>query len=293
MLNYEIFKELNKFNKIKYYDEPHKYYIDEVQFTSCTTLLHQYEEEFDGEFWSNYKAIEKIVPADEFLLLKKDRLNIVENFTKNGGDVEKLLLEKNNILNEWQYKNHHATYEGSTLHDYIENYFLNKVFPYPEENAEKTLVWDDIKDTYKVMENQFHNFYNKVKDMLIPIRPELVVYDLDYMVSGMIDMLFYSTKYEMPVIFDWKTNTKLNMSNDFNRLKNPLGHLEACEFNIYSLQLHTYKHILEKNTNLKLYPDCYLVWFNENNEDFELIKTRDLSREVNYILNERKKLIKL
>ena len=43
----QILKELSVFNNIKYYDEPHTYYINGVKSISCTGLIHKFEEEFE------------------------------------------------------------------------------------------------------------------------------------------------------------------------------------------------------------------------------------------------------
>jgi hypothetical protein len=49
------------------------------------------------------------------------------------------------VKKDWKYKNNHATYEGSTLHDYIENYISNKIFPEPEVSPEG-IKFEEIKE---------------------------------------------------------------------------------------------------------------------------------------------------
>ena len=44
----EIIKELSVFNNIKYYDEPHTYYIDGEKTISCTGFIHNFEEDFES-----------------------------------------------------------------------------------------------------------------------------------------------------------------------------------------------------------------------------------------------------
>ena len=50
------------------------------------------------------------------------------------------------------------------------------------------------------------------------------------------------------LIIDWKRPKKLQskFSNDFQRMKSPLSHLDDCAGNHYSLQLNVYKYLLEK-----------------------------------------------
>ena len=79
-------------------------------------------------------------------------------------------------------------------------------------------------------------------------------------------------------------NTLLKMFNEFgNKMLYCLSMLDDCEFNIYSLQLNTYKKIIERNTNLR-FGDCYIVWFNEENPNYEIIKCEDFSEHVDNML---------
>ena len=55
---YEIFKEFSKFNNIKFYDEPHVYFIDDEQVISVTGLIHKFENEFEEEKWLLIKSEE-------------------------------------------------------------------------------------------------------------------------------------------------------------------------------------------------------------------------------------------
>ena len=56
---------------------------------------------------------------------------------------------------------------------------------------------------------------------------------------------------------------------------------------IYSLQLATYKYIIEKNTNLKL-GDSHIVWFSHKNEDFEVKKCKDYSNLADDMLRDHR-----
>ena len=60
--------EYDKINgKVAFQEGPHRYFnIDDesIVYTSVTTLIGKYEPEFDSDFTSKYKAIERLVPAD-------------------------------------------------------------------------------------------------------------------------------------------------------------------------------------------------------------------------------------
>ena len=291
----EIIKELSVFNDIKYYDAPHKYYINGESTISCTGFIHKFTKDFEsnvdkpdkwaekqGHFYNAFSMADKYAHKQNFYPMEEDPYERPD-YSKPKPEGECVTAE--DIQKLWDYKNHHATFEGNTLHDYIENYLNNKIMPYPLVSPEG-LKFEEIEETYKVMEGYFHNFYEDTvkKGKLIPIKSELVVGDKDYMLCGMVDQLFWNVRYNWLEIWDWKTNTNLKMKDDFgNKMKDCIYMLDDCEFNTYSLQLSIYKHLIEKNTNLKI-GRCNLVWFNENNPNYKVIKCADYSDHVNNML---------
>src|SRR5207244_2466149 len=158
----------------------------------------------------------------------------------------KFVTSKNNvnnwnyeqILENWTYKKDHANFEGKTLHSYAENRLATKIFPYPKDNG-ANIKFTEIEATYKVMEKFFNNFYKDFVEsrILIPIRSEVVMYDEILELAGMSDQIFYDTRYECYVIYDWKTNTELNEEPDkyTHNLLYCLNHLDSTELNKYSL----------------------------------------------------------
>lgn len=252
----ETILELSKFNHIVYYDEPHVYYIDGVQQTSATQFLGQYKPKFETKL-------------------------VAERYArKRGLDVE-------SVIRDWDFKRDFSTVKGSAFHEYAENWYSNKVFPYNQHIAEQKFGIDVVRESYDVLVRLFHEFYEDYKEELIPVMSEVVVGDVDYGICGMIDQLFYNTKKQELQIWDWKTNKKIGRKNDFGeKFKDPISHLDVCELNTYSLQLNLYKHILEKNTNLKV-GECNICWINENNDKYEVIPCKDMSEEINTLLEKR------
>ena len=101
----------------------------------------------------------------------------------------------------------------------------------------------------------------------------------------MVDQLYYSNTLKGLVIFDWKTNKKMNYRSKYqNMMLDPISHLEECEFSTYSLQLSLYRYIIEYETNLEI-KDCFIVWFNEKNDSYTLIRCADYRKEIIDMLN--------
>ena len=83
---------------------------DNEKYISVTTLIGRYENEFDKEFWSAYKALERLIPADSWKIEKKSLLNskkFDEEILKIY-NISKLDFNKaqQKILDEWQEEYH-------------------------------------------------------------------------------------------------------------------------------------------------------------------------------------------
>ena len=259
----DISVELSVFNNIKYYDEPHTYYIGGTRMVSATQIIGKFKQEFDSEFWSKKKAKERKITQEE-------------------------------ILKEWKDKSDYACEKGTLFHEYAENYLNNKIFPYPKDRAIRILEGNGFKQEetlekdFDKLVSLFNKFYEESYGKLIPMKSEIIVGDEDLGICGMVDQLFWNNKTNELQIWDYKTNKEIKRSNRWQKFKGPLSHLDVCEFNTYSLQLSLYRFLIEKNTNIKL-GDSYIVWFNEKNDDYEPIKCRDYREEVELMIEEFKK----
>mgnify|MGYP003139949282 CR=1 FL=1 len=248
----KITKELAKFNHIKFHDEEHKYYMDGKRTDSVTSVIGKYKHPFDKDFWSKKKADERGITKEE-------------------------------ILAEWKYKADFSCERGSAFHEFAENYLANKVFPFPEHKITNALGSEDNmleckEGVYKLID-MFKKFYDDSYGKLVPVRAEVVVGDREWGVTGMIDQLFFNEKSGKLEIWDWKTNKAIKKDNKWQQFKKPLSHLDVCELNTYSLQLSFYRLIVERNTELEL-GDSYIVWFNENNDTYKVMKCFDFRDEI-------------
>jgi len=243
------------FNDITFYDEPHKYYVDGKELISVTTLIHKYQEEFNEDYWSNYKS-------------------------------EQFFLSQREVLRAWNFINKKGTIKGSAIHDYAENIFLNKEYEYPKQIILNEFGFDPVINEYNITKKHVNKFYNDVHGKLIPIRTEMVVYDKESLIAGMLDMLFYNIKAREFQIWDWKSNKDFTFEMKSRHLLNELFTLEDCDMEVYSLQLELYKYIIEKVTGIKL-GKSYIVWFSHNNDDYKVMETKDRKFYINTIVNKR------
>ena len=239
----EIFQEFEKFRDVKYFDKDHTYTIKGQEGLGVSKLISKFKQPFNGDFHASKKAIQRGV-------------------------------SKETILQEWDYKKELACEKGHIFHEFCENYEANKIKP-----LEKNITYTELYKELPPLEDMFIRFKEDTKGKLIPIASELVVGDYGYNLCGTIDKIYYNVKYKCLQIFDWKTNSKFNFNNKFQKYKRPLSHLEECEYNTYSFQLSAYRWILEQNTNLK-FGDSYAIWFSLQNPSYRVIKMLDLRKEV-------------
>lgn len=253
---FNLVEKLNVFNNVKYFDEPHEYYINGIKVhLSATKLISNCKEPFKKDYWAKKKADERKISVAE-------------------------------IIAEWDLKAKISTEKGTAFHNYVENYLSNRIFPYPSVRILSVPEFngqDPIRERFDTLVRMFDVFFGDIQNKLIPIKSEFVIGDVELDVAGMIDQIFYNKKSGMLEIWDWKTNKEIGTSNKWNRFKAPLSHLEECELNSYSLQLSIYKYIIEKHTGIK-FGNSYLAWFFEGNSKYEIIKTHDFEREAKLLL---------
>lgn len=266
-----------KFNGIKFHDDIHKYYLGDKNLISVTTMLHKYVEPFDEEFWSEKKAL----------------------------DYD---MDQRDIVDMWRAWNLKSTVKGSAIHNYAELKYNNKVFKFTQADIDLKITgrYADILKMYPIIYKEKIDLgiiekmegytileeYNTVKqyvdkfyldsyNILIPVKTEFVVYDEEWSLAGMMDIVFWNVKMQCFQIWDWKTNKEFQKEQGkFNKkLKFPLSKFYDTHFNLYSLQLSAYKSIIMRNTSIKI-EGMYVVWFNEVNPTYEVIKLNDYSEYI-------------
>ena len=236
-------------NQVAFQEKEHKYFNisdPSIKYTSVTTLIGKYEPEFDKEFVSKYKALERLLPAADW---KKEKggiwrsKKISKDFLEVYGISESELNKvQQDILDEWVKINKESCERGTKIHSQLENSFYNV-------GSNITLKKFGIGGKFECKKN-----YNEL-DLEYGIYPEYLIYydnpKLDLHIAGQIDLL---VKNENNIyIIDHKTNKKIDLKGFYNnvtksseKLKYPLTSLDNCNFNVYQLQLSTYAWMLQK-----------------------------------------------
>ena len=256
----EIKNELTKaFDDFKFFPEDHHYEFKGKRVgISVTRLISDYENKFD----------------------KYNIAGMVAN--RDGKNVT-------DILKEWQYKADFACTKGSTCHEFAQSRWSKELY-----ELDKFDESDKYLDAVLKIQKQAVNFYEDYKDIFEHLYDEFVVGSEEYDLASAIDHLFINKLTGGLVLVDYKTNTVLKGYNDDDKntrytkpMKVPLRHIKDVTLNHYYLQLSIYKYLIEKYTNLKV-DEMFIVYFTENNENYEIIEIPYLKKEVKKILENRR-----
>lgn len=236
-----------------YNDEMHLYWDENGKYVSVTTLIGKFCQDFDSNFWSGYKALEKLLSAEEFKIeksqLQKTRKIDVKYFCDMYGfTVNDFNKAQQDILDEWAKTNAESCERGSKIHSELENKYLSKgqcdmkkfgLGGKFEVNTNKSLM-DKNTDILKIDRGVF---------------PEYLIYrnspDGKFKLAGQIDLLIKDGNDIY--IIDYKTNKKLDDKSFFDSrtkkcvmMKYPMNNLMDCNKMHYTLQLSTYAWMLQK-----------------------------------------------
>ena len=138
-------------------------------------------------------------------------------------------MTKAEIKKAWNENGDNAAKLGTEMHKMFEDYYNGEV-----------IVGSGVEYQY------FQNFVNDFPH-LKPFRSEWTVYDEALKLSGSIDMLFINEDGTLS-IYDWKRCKSVEKFVSFNQFAlGPVSHLPDTNFWHYSIQLNTYKLIIERN----------------------------------------------
>ena len=239
------------------FDEgPHIYTINgDSDFMSVTTWNHSHFEHFDAD-----KIIDKMM------------------MSRNWGPASKYWgMSKDEIKKLWEDNGKKASEAGTKMHYDIECYYNDMDI----EVEEDCIEW-----------NYFEKFEEEIGGKKEPYRTEWMVWDDELKFAGSIDMTYINPDGTID-IYDWKRSVGIKKENKWRSSTTKcIKHLPDSNFWHYSLQLNTYKALLEKNYGVKV-KDMYLVCLHPNNENksYQRIQVADLEKEVKDLFDLRRKML--
>jgi ATP-dependent exoDNAse (exonuclease V) beta subunit len=223
-------------------------------FTSVTTFNHSHFGHFD---------------ADAIIAKMRQGKNWLKSKYYGMTDDE--------IKASWEANRDEAARLGTEMHESIELYYNESEIP------------NDSID-YEYFKNFEKDRLASFGKDLIPYRTEWMVWAKDIKLSGSIDMVYKNTKTGHLEIYDWKRSKEIT-KNSFGKYAHTelISHIPDSNYWHYSLQLNTYKYILENYYGEKV-DALYLVCLHPNNKNknYQRIKVLDLQDDVRKLLMDRK-----
>ena len=234
---------------IAFEEEAHIYYDvtkPEEKFISVTTLIHNFTNPFDKEFWSSYKALEKLLSKSKWEIEKKSLLStkkfdkvLLEMYDISENDFNKA---QQAILDEWDAENRRSCERGTKIHADLENSLYGKRRDIDLAKYQIGGKFECIKD---------HNDL----DLEYGVYPEYLIHrvseDGKLRLAGQIDLLV--KKGNKIIIADYKTNKKIETKSFFDKskkssvkMKYPLNNIDDVNYWHYTLQLSTYAWMIQK-----------------------------------------------
>lgn len=245
---------------VKYNDEEHLYWDDNGKYISVTTLIGKYCQPFDKNFWSGYKALEKLISKEDFkmekkMLLETKKVNLkyyIDMYNISENDFNR---EQQKVLDDWQKANEEACERGTKIHAELENMFISK----KTTDLKKFGIGGKFEvNTNKSLENANLNML----DIENGVFPEYLIYrqseDGILKLAGQVDLLVKEGNNIW--IIDYKSNKKIDEKSYYNQnlkkydmMKYPLNNLYDCNLLHYTMQLSTYAWMVQKlNPNFKI-----------------------------------------
>ena len=254
----KIIKELQYFKDIKFHEEEHFYTLNDYKFgISVTSLIETYSQEFDSDSVSQMVA------------------------NKRG-------INQQEVLDEWKKENEFSCIKGSCIHLKAQSLWTNTNYEINYNKIDDSIDKDRLKKEYDIMSKQAINFYNDYKDMYDMIQDEFIVWSKEFDIAGSIDGLMYNKYTEKCCILDFKSNKDLQFESKYHKkMKVPLYKLDDVNGQHYYIQLSIYKYLIEKYTNIKV-DELFIVYFNVNADNYEVIPIPYMKKEVEEILNNRR-----
>lgn len=247
-------------------EEKHVYWNenDNEKYISVTTLIGKYGQPFDENFWSAYKALEKLLPADDWKIEKKSLLD-THKFNMEILDVYDIPINTFNktqqdILDEWHKTKQESCERGTKIHAELENsmYKMGANVSLKKFGIGGKFVCDKGR-TNLDLENGVYPEYliSRISD------------DGILKIAGQIDLLVKNGN-EI-TICDWKTNKEIKTKGGFDtrtkqtvKMLYPLNKLEDCDLSHYNLQLSMYAWMIQKLNPEFIIKDLVLVHFDHS-----------------------------
>ena len=230
-------KELFKGDKnISFVEKGHKYGIigeDNRKTTSVSKVRNFHMQPFEEDPIS-YLVARKELRGPNW---RKGMVDIAENLIKK---------RQKQILDAWSLKARLSSQHGDFIHNGLEDYHNTGAGPI------------QLKYVYEVFRELFYMYPVVVAEVLICLYMRGLCGQMDWMAyrrksSNVVDISDVKTNLFKGIVYDSIKREDNGGLKHYDRyMKDPVSHLEQCNFNDYALQLSIYAYILMTQYKLRI-----------------------------------------
>lgn len=273
-----------------FFDDTHEYFYKPTgeKGISVTTLIGEYSQPFDENFWSAYKALEEVCDMQTWIPLKKvllARKKFNEKILDKLDVNRKLFDEKRTaILQSYEDKRRISCERGTEIHSILEQALYKR---------DPSIKKYGFGDKLPVFEGEYSR---KLPDGVYP--EYMIAYrDDDICLVGQIDLLIIEDGTIQ--IQDHKSNAKLEFKSYYNsatkssvKMKPPLQNIDDANGQHYTLQLSIYAWMVQQiHPEYEVKRLCIHWIDHDNNEKF--IDVPYLKDDVERLIKHYKKQKKI
>lgn len=243
-------------SRIEFFEADHFYRIDGKYRapTSVTALVHSVCREFD--------------PPMAIAAMKRGRgwKQRRQEFLLPDGS----LMSDEQIAARWKQNGKVQSARGTLMHFQIEQHLNGTIVGEPHSPEFRYFL-------------RFEEEFMRARG-LVPMRTELSLFHCGLRVAGQADLICRVEGTNKIAILDWKRSKEIKTSNRFQKLKEPLSHLDDCNFFHYAIQLNIYRYILETEYDLEV-SGMYLGVFHPSESRPIAVIIPRLDREVELLVS--------
>lgn len=203
-------------------------------YDSVSTLKKGVQKPFDSKYWSEYKALERLLPDFKILKGKKPAPDLAK--LRSYVHPDELQRTIQDILVQWSAEATVGKSRGTSYHDMKEQRDKREGHAVCHMDRQKY----PIRDPHELTFEYKRSLLTSLKDVERSVcYPELMIWSDKYKYAGTIDNLFVLKDGRL-YFWDYKTDKRFRTENRWSKLLAPISHLDDCELNVYALQLSLY-----------------------------------------------------
>lgn len=231
---------------IYFQDKNHEYFSENNEkYTPVSTLYGQFKPKYDEDYWSKYKALEKLIPGFKKMKGNFSSEREAVRILSKEMDSTKFHETVQQIKDSWKKSNKSGINKGNLYHKDAEKMaYIRGLMENPFTGTSARVIKLEKTKGYSN-----HSLKTNLYDLEDGFYPELLMWNDEYKIAGQSDKVFITTSRGTRYvdIDDYKTNKEIRKAGfRGERMLPPINHLQNCNYIHYSLAISLYAWMMEE-----------------------------------------------